>query len=69
MMSQENWDSLNIIILLFAITASIIGLIAEMRGQRQGREDEQSEEATKEEIRKLRNELNLLKIQLEEMKK
>ena len=67
-MSQNNWDSINILILLFTIVAALIALFAEIRNQRQGREEDKSNEATKEEIKELHKELELLKIRLEQVK-
>jgi len=68
-MSQENWDNLIILALLFTVIGDLIALFAEIRDQRQTAKQEQSDETTKQEIRQLHNEMKSLKIQLENIKK
>ena len=68
-MTEENWNSLIVLALLFTITGDLIALFAELKDQRQASNQDQSEETTKQELRDLHNEIKLLKIQIENIKK
>ena len=67
-MSQNDWNNLAIIVVLLGLISDVIAFFAVIRAQQQGREQQQSTKATKEEIRQLHNELKLLKFQLEQLK-
>ena len=72
-MSEQNWNKVAIFVLLLSIGIDVLALYTVIREQRIEHEEAQvevqSNEATKEEIRQLHNELKLLKIQLEQIKK
>ena len=67
-MSQNNWDTIAITVVLLSIVTDVIAFFAVRRAQRLEREEGRSNEATKKEIRQLHNELKLLKCQLEQLK-
>lgn len=68
-MSQKSLDNLTLLALFLTAVGDLIALFVEIRSQREADEQEQSEKVTKKEIRELHNEVELLKIQLEKIKK
>ena len=63
-MSQNNLDKLLLLALFLTVVGDLLDLFIELQNQRQNCEKEDSEEAMKEEIRELQNEIKLMKMEL-----
>ena len=67
-MSDEQWNKIAIFVILLSLGIDLIALFATIRAQRLEVENTQYDDATKEEIRQLHNEIAILKIQLRKIK-
>jgi len=68
-MSQKTLDNLLLLALFLTAIGDLIALFVEIKSQRQTCEQEQSDEITNKELHELHHEINLLKIQLDKIKK
>lgn len=68
-MSQKFLDNITLWALFLVAISDVVLFLLEDRKQRQASEQEQSEEKGKKELLAVHNEINLLKIQLEKLKK